>query len=58
MDCQPCYGGHLMDLAQALSQGGDVATMGIMLFLWSHQKDIKNILTRLTKIEEKLWPRH
>lgn len=47
-----------MDLAQALSQGGDVATMGIMLFLWSHQKDIKNILTRLTKIEEKLWPRH
>jgi len=46
-----------MDVGPLLAQGGDAATIGIMLFLWSHQKDIKSILARIQKIEEKLWPR-
>lgn len=41
-------------LVQMLASGGDIATLGILVFLVSHHKDIQSIMRRLSKIEEKL----
>lgn len=47
-----------MEVTQILGMAGDVASVGVFVFLATHHADIKTIKDRLKVLEEVLWQRH